>query len=104
MTALVQLLAQQVDTLGYTTYVFKVLDSEDVALLGTRYIMCVRWPNWECRQLKNGESGYLDFKEVRAGIDTWYDGSRQIPYKYTNIIFERFIEIQADEVKENFKM
>ena len=41
--------------------------------------MCVRWPNWECRQLKNGESGYLDFKEVRAGIDTWYDGSRQLP-------------------------
>lgn len=104
MTALVQLVAQETDTCNYTTYVFKVLDNAEINQLGTSYIMCVRWPNWEHRALKNGESGYLNFKEVRAGIDTWYDGSRQIPYKYTNIIFERFIEIQQDEVQENFKM
>ena len=54
--------------------------------------MCTRWPNWEHRNIEINESGYLTYKEVIAGQDTWWDGSKFIPYNYTNIIFIKFVK------------
>lgn len=99
MTALVELLAQETDGQNYTTYVFKVLDGNRF----TKYIMCTRWPNWDHRVLNNGEIGYLSYKEIIAGIDKWFDGTNFIPYKYSNIAFERFVSKPKDETYD-FKM
>jgi hypothetical protein len=90
MTVLAQLLATYTDNGGYITYVFENLE-EDVAK-ESKYIMCVRYPNWNHRPLKLGEVGFLFFIEVIAGKDTWFDGSKNIPYKYDAIRFEKFIE------------
>lgn len=89
MVALVKLLVQETDAFGYTTYVFECL--EDYMIRQTKYIMCIRYPNWEHRQLQIGEEGYLDFVEVRAGIDSWFDGTAMVPYKYDAIQFIKFI-------------
>lgn len=90
MTILAQLVASDADSLGYITYVFKCLE-DDVASL-SRYIMCVRYPNWNHRHVKLGEVGFLTVEEVRAGTDTWYDGMKMIPYKYNAIQFLKFID------------
>lgn len=64
--------------------------------------MVTRWPNWQHRDLKLGEKGFLEYKEVQAGIDTWWDGEKFIPYNYSNIIFIKFIEEQKiDNSKKN---
>lgn len=89
MTALVKLVAQDRDSMGYITYVFKCL--EDNMIKKTPYIMCTRWPNWNTRDLKIGEVGYLEFVEIRAGVDKWFDGKSFIPYNYNNIQFIKFI-------------
>ena len=90
MTVLAKLLASEEDALGYTTYVFECLD-EDV-IKETRYIMCTRYPNWDHRKIEIGEVGFLNFFEVKAGIDKWFDGNKFIPYRYSNIQFMKFIE------------
>jgi hypothetical protein len=99
----VRLLAQETDSQHYTTYVFEILDNDDMERLDTKYIMCVRWPNWQHRILLNGEEGFLQYKEIRAGIDTWYNGTTQIPYKYNNVQFTSFIAKQPD-MKHDFKL
>ena len=69
MTILAKLLASEEDTLGYITYVFECLD-EDI-IKETKYIMCVRYPNWDHRKIEIGEVGFLNFLEIRAGMDKW---------------------------------
>lgn len=59
--------------------------------------MCVQFPNWEHRPLRLGEIGFLEYKEIRAGIDTWFDGSKMIPYNYNNIQFIKFIPKPEEE-------
>ena len=54
--------------------------------------MVTRWPNWQHRNLELEEIGYLTYKEVIAGEDTWFDGTKFIPYNYTNIIFIKFVK------------
>lgn len=90
MTVLAELVAKESDTLGYTTYVFKCLDEEIIK--STKYIMCTRYPNWNHRIIQIGEVGYLNFEEVRAGIDKWFDGSNMIPYNYNAVQFIKFIQ------------
>lgn len=90
MTALVRLVAKEEDTLGYVTYVFECLDTEIIEL--SKYIMCTRYPNWSHRSIKIGEVGYLNFVEIRAGIDKWFDGKNMIPYNYNGIQFIKFIQ------------
>ena len=34
----------------------------------------------------------LNIRYVEGGKDTWFDGQNLIPYKYTNVIFLKFIE------------
>lgn len=83
--------------MGYTTYVFQNLDG--VSFLD-KYIMVTRWPRWEHRNLDIGEIGYLTYKEVIAGKDTWWDGNQFIPYNYTNIVFIKFIKEKDDLNKD----
>lgn len=90
MTILAKLVAKCDDTLGYITYVFECLDEE--IRTQTKYIMCTRFPNWEHKPVNIDDKGYLNFREVQAGIDKWFDGNNMIPYKYTGIHFIKFIE------------
>ena len=75
---------------GYITYVFENLDSCDML---HKYLMCVRFPNWECPILNIGDMGFVKFKEVIAGIDKWYDKDLDtfVPYKFTDIHFLNFV-------------
>lgn len=98
MTALVQLVASNSDSLGYINYVFKCL--EDKMDLGSKYIMATRYPNWDHRSISLGEIGFLTFTEVKAGIDTWYNGEKMIPYKYNAIQFLKFIEKPKESSQE----
>ena len=92
-----ELLAKEHDLGGYTTYVFRNLDN---ASFGHKYIMCTRWPRWEHRTIDIGEVGYLTYKEVIAGVDTWWDGSDFIPYNYTNIVFIKFVSKKDNSKKD----
>lgn len=83
--------------MGYTTYVFKNLDSVSAF---DKYIMTTRWPNWQHRNIDIGEIGYLTYKEVIAGQDTWWDGSQFIPYNYTNIVFIKFVKEKDNSNKD----
>lgn len=84
-----KLVAKQEDSMGYVTYVFECLDKEIIK--ETKYIMCTRFPNWDHRKIELDEIGYLNFFEIRAGIDKWFDGNKMIPYNYSNIQFIKFI-------------
>lgn len=89
MTILSELVTKHEDIFGYITYVFECLDEE--IRKQTKYIMCTRLPRWEHYDVQIGEIGFLNFIEVRAGIDTWFNGDKQIPYRYNNIYFIKFV-------------
>lgn len=89
MTTLVRLVAKETDGMDYTTYVFECLEEE--IRKETKYIMCTRFPNWDHRNLDLGEVGYLNFEEIQAGSDKWFNGIDFIPYKYSGIHFIKFI-------------
>lgn len=88
MTILAKLVAYNEDSFGYITYVFKDLEN---VLKESPYVMCVRYPNWHERIINLGDEGYVEFVEVRAGIDKWFDGQDMIPYNYNTIQFLKFI-------------
>jgi hypothetical protein len=83
-----KLVAKIDDGMGYINYVFEDLEFQDYDY---KYFMCVRFPNWEGGSIYVGDIGYVTVKYVREGIDKWYDGSEFITYKYTNVIFLKFI-------------
>ena len=85
----------------YTTYVFKCLEKD--VTYETRYIMCTRFPNWETPTVEIGDSGYLLFREVEAGIDSWYNGQNMIPYRYSGIHFINFVPKQ-EKIKKEYIM
>lgn len=89
-----KLVASCTDTMGYTNYVFENLDFQDY---DDKYLMCVKFPNWNNAIFNYGDVGYVTVRFVREGIDRWYDGQDFNVYKYTNIIFLKFIK-----EKENF--
>ena len=72
------------DMFGYITYVFKEVDSD-------RYVMCVRFPNWNQSVINIGDSGFLKVRYVEEGKDEWFDGTNFIKYKNTDVIFLKFI-------------
>ena len=73
---------------GYITYIFRDIDRPD-----NDYISCVRFPNWDCADLRIGDVGFLKYKEVVAGDSRWYDwrDNKYVPYKYSGIHFLDFI-------------
>ena len=89
MTVLSRLVAKEEDSFGYITYVFECLDTEIIK--HTKYIMCTRYPNWNHKAIQLNEIGYLDVTEIRAGVDTWYNGADMIYYNYNGIRFNKFI-------------
>lgn len=74
--------------MGYINYVFEHLEYTNIDY---KYIMCVRFPNWNQGSMSLGDVGYVSLRFVEGGVDKWYDGSDFIPYKDTNIIFLKFI-------------
>ena len=88
VTYKVKFLAENLDCMGYHSYVFENLDYTS---WDNHYIMCVRFPNWEQAQFNIGDVGYLNVRYVEAGIDKWYDGEDFTFYRYTNVIFMKFI-------------
>ena len=89
MVVFAKLVAKERDTLGYITYVFECVD---VMVNDSKYVMCTRYPNWDHKAIEIGDTGYLNFIEIRAGIDKWYDGHNMIPYNYNGIQFVKFVQ------------
>lgn len=88
MVILAKLRAQHCDLFGYITYVFENLESVDKY---DKYIMTIRYPNWEHKDLNIEDEGYLHYENIKAGVDTWFDGRRMIPYKYDSTQFIKFV-------------
>ena len=99
VTVHAKLLAKEHDLGGYTTYVFENLDD---APFGHKYLMLTRWPNWQCRNIDVGEVGYLEYDEVEAGVDTYYDRVNDsiVKYNFSNQIFKRFVKEQDNSNKD----
>ena len=99
-TLLVELSAVHTDYFGYITYVFKYLDQYDVDNHKCKMMCCTRYPNWQSRDLKIGDVGYVDIEVVIAGKDTWFDGEKQVPYKNNAKRFIRFIDKPSENSNE----
>ena len=86
-----KLLADRHDIGGYIVYVFQNL--EHTCIYKDKYVMVTRFPNWESPSIKIGDVGYLKYKEVKAGEDTWWDSTtnQYNKYKYDSMIFLEFI-------------
>jgi hypothetical protein len=84
----VKLVAQSIDIGNYTTYVFENLEYKHYE---DQYIMCVKFPNWNQSEIHIGNVGYLTVRHVKEGVSQWYDGEKMNVYKYTNIIFMKFV-------------
>ena len=97
MTLHVEFISYEHNINGYTVYVFKNLDNPEWF---NKYIMCVRFPNWDHRGLSLNERGYLTYKENIAG-EHYYNattGNNDV-YKYNTLQFIKFIkeiEIKTD--------
>mgnify|MGYP003319285134 CR=1 FL=1 len=89
LTLKVKLLAFSRDIDQYTTYVFENLESTSP---DDKYLMCVKFPNWNQSEIALHDIGYLNVRYVREGISKWYDGEKMNTYKYTNVIFLKFIK------------
>lgn len=87
----VKLIATEKDPLGYINYVFEDLEYKYFL---QKYIMCVRFPNWNQSTFSIGDEGYVNVRYVQEGVSTWFDGKEFIPYKDTNIIFLKFIPLK----------
>lgn len=94
-----KLVAGITDIQGYTTYVFEILDHDDVRRLDTKYVMCVKFPNWESSPIKLEEAGYLSFREIEAGKDTWFNGTSFVKYNYDMVQFLNFVR-KPDKVED----
>lgn len=93
-----KLVCKENDIGGYIIYVFKNLEINPP--FGYQFCMLTRWPNWQCRDIEIGEVGYVTYQEVRSGIDTWYDGTKFVPYNYSNNVFIRFVEEKDNSKKD----
>ena len=97
-TYYVQLKAKCLDIGGYITYVFENLNYKNY---DDQYIMCVQFPNWNQSDINIDQIGYINVRYVQEGISKWYDGEKMNVYKYTNIVFLKFLE-EPDKVNKNF--
>lgn len=93
----VKLLAEHPDILGYTNYVFEDLEYKDYDY---KYIMCVKFPNWNQNKFNINDEGYVTVRYVREGIDKWFDGKEFVSYRYTNVVFLKFIPLKPKVTTE----
>ena len=91
ITIRARLTAIDSDICGYTTYVFENLEAKDY---NSKYVMCVKFPNWNQSKIDIDDVGFLHIRYVKEGISQWYDGEQMHVYKYTNIIFLKFVKEQ----------
>lgn len=91
-TIYAKVLVVSIDVGNYVTYVFRDLENNEL-------LMCTQFPNWEHRLLNKNEVGYLEFKEIQAGKDKWFDGKDFHSYNYDNIQFIKFIPEQKNNEK-----
>lgn len=96
ITYYAKLVAMQNDAMDYTNYVFENLNYTNPDY---QYIMCVKFPNWNQSTISINDVGYVTFKYVEAGIDKWYDGNDFNTYKYTNIVFLKFVPHKEIDIK-----
>lgn len=87
----------------YTVYVFQDADKEN------SYIMCTKCPNWDGPEVEIFQDGFLTYKFVIAGQDSWLNkesGSLEA-YQYTANYFINFIPIThvlSGQVVEELKI
>lgn len=98
ITLHVKLVAKAMDIGNYITYVFENLNYKDY---DTQYVMCVQFPNWNQGEIAIGDVGYVNVRYVKEGISQWYDGEKMNVYKYTNVVFLKFVKEQ-EIVNVNF--
>lgn len=98
ITLHVKLVAKAMDIGNYITYVFENLNWKDYDM---QYIMCVQFPNWNQSEITIGDVGYVNVRYVKEGISQWYDGEKMNVYKYTNVVFLKFVKEQ-EIVNGNF--
>ena len=89
VTLYVKLKAKYIDIGDYITYVFENLNSSNPE---DQYLMCVQFPNWDQSDIEINEIGYVNVRYVTEGISQWFDGEKMNVYKYTNIIFLKFVK------------
>lgn len=80
----VKLLASRVGI--YSVFVFKELTNG-------KFIMCTKLPNWDFPSLTDGETGFIKYKNVKAG-DKYFDPNTQTfdNYKYSNTYLTNFVK------------
>lgn len=98
ITLHVKLVAKAMDIGNYITYVFENLNYKDY---DTQYVMCVQFPNWNQGEIAIGDVGYVNVRYVKEGVSQWYDGEKMNVYKYTNVVFLKFVKEQ-EIVNVNF--
>ena len=98
LTLRVCLREKNIDMGNYITYVFENLNPQDY---DSQYLMCVQFPNWNQSEIKKGDIGYVNVRYVKEGISQWYDGEKMNTYKYTNLVFLKFIKEQ-EQVGNDF--
>lgn len=94
ITVFGELVASKKDLEGYVTYVFKLLDDYSIKEINSSYLMTVRYYNWQDDPVNIGDKGYVKVKEVKAGIDQWWDGTKNNYYRYDDVIFYKFVPYQ----------
>lgn len=98
ITLRVKLKAKNIDIGSYITYVFENLNQTDIY---DKYIMCVQFPNWNQSEIFVGDVGYVNVRYVKEGVSQWYDGDKMNVYKYTNVVFLKFIK-EPEKVDKEF--
>lgn len=92
MTILCTLVAKRTNENDYTTYVFKLQNSLEIELHNRLYLTCTRFPNWDEPYVEIGDEGYLSYREVKGGVDNWFNGTELVPYNYSFVQFFKFIK------------
>lgn len=83
-----KLVAIDREYLGYVTLVFQNLEPYNSEC---KYIMCVKFPNWNIVIPEIGIVGFVKVKYIVAGMDKWFDGNKFNHYRYTNVQLLKFI-------------
>ena len=52
-------------------------------------------------EISEGDRGYVNVRYVREGVSQWYDGEKMHVYKYTNVVFLKFIK-EPNKVNKEF--
>ena len=98
LTLHVKLVAKAVDIGGYINYVFENLKFKSFE---DQFVMCVQFHNWNQSTIEIGDTGYVSLRYVKEGVSQWFDGTSMQVYKYTNIIFLKFIP-EVQQANETF--